>query len=820
MSQGSLSRFSRRYPNAQRRARRYARVPLGQQSRQLPPHLLPGVTGREQKGGAWIRWAIVSVVLLMIATIGFLVTTTITTAAAVGGTVVAYREVNDSLPNAGAVFSEVYQTTRFFDRNGVLLQEVSNPDFGWRTYVPIEKVSQVMIDATVAAEDATFWSHFGVEPIAVVRAVTINLAGTGSSGFSSITQQLVRGLHPDQISASDFSYTRKFREMLAAVAIEQQYSKHDILAMYLNQIFYGNRSYGIEAAAQTYFHKSASELNLAEASLLAGVPQQPTAFNPSLNPELAKGRQKYVLDQMVKLGYATRAEADAAYLEFPAIYPERNGNGAVLDHPHFVQYVKEYLAEKYPDRDFLNSGLNIYTTIDTDVQNRAEEIVARNMEQLQYYRAYNASMTVMVPYTGEILAMVGSANYENPEIEGQVNIATSDQQPGSAIKPIVYAAAFEQGWTPGTVILDAPFRIETPGRVDPITEQPAPYYEPMNYSRQFYGAVPVRTALANSLNIPAIKAVHYAGGPQSIIDMGRRMGLKNGMSQDASEYGLSIGLGSADIWPMELTNAYGTLANQGKYVPANPILKITDNDGNVLFELDRKKTFAEAEQVLGSGYAYQVTSILTDNNARAMVFTTNNLFGSTQQQLGRPTAAKSGTSNDWRDTWTVGYTTDLVIGVWVGNTRNEPLAEIDGIQGAGPIWSQMMIDMHTNPEFAALLNGPDGQPLPKEFPVPGGIYQGIICNATGGKPTDEWNNKVEVLVRGGGPAQRCDQLSPWARADLTKTLETMRERGGSFTGNGQGSIYDYARAVRVSESATKPEFPMPAPPDDPPAPNG
>jgi penicillin-binding protein 1C len=814
MSHGPITRSRRRYPNARRRALRYGRTPLGRAPRQTPPHLLPGITGREAKGGGWVRWAMAAVFLFLVGLVGLLVTTTISTAAAVGGTMVAYREVNESLPNAGSIFADTYQTTRFLDRNGELLQEVANRDFGWRTYVPITDVAQVMIDATVAAEDATYWSHFGVEPTAIIRAVTIMAGGSGTSGFSTITQQLVRAIHTEQISANDISYERKGREMLAAVAIEQQYSKHDILSMYMNMIFYGNRSYGVEAAAQTYFHKHASELNLSEASLLAGIPQQPTRFNPSINPEDAKQRQVYVLDQMVKLGYISRAEADAAYLNFPMIYPERDGNGAVLDHPHFVQYAKEYLAEEYPNVDFLNSGLNIYTTIDTNVQQRAEEIVALNMQQLQYFRAFNASMVVMVPYTGEILAMVGSANYENPEIEGQVNIATSPQQPGSAIKPIVYTAAFEQGWHPGTVVLDAPFRIETPGRVDPITQEPAPWYEPQNYTRTFYGALPVREALANSLNIPAIKAVQYAGGPMQIIDMARRMGIKHELSQEPSEYGLSIGLGSGDVWPLELTNAYATLANNGKYVPATPILKIEDNAGNVLFELDRTKTLEQAEQAVRAEYAYQVTSILTDNNARARIFTTNNLFGQTQQELGRPTAAKSGTSNDWRDIWTVGYTTDLAIGVWVGNTRNETLAELDGIQGAGPIWNRMMLDMHNNPEFAQLLNGPNGQPLPEEFPVPPGIYQGVVCNLTGGLPTDDWNNKTEVLVDGGAPAQRCDQLSPWARADLARTLKLIRERGGSFAGGGQSSINEYARAVRIADSNAEIEFPMPAPPEE------
>ena len=349
----------------------------------------------------------------------------LSTAAAVAATVQQYQEINGSLPNAAQVSADVFQTTRILDRNGVLLQEIADQDYGWRTFVPFEKISPYLIDATIASEDATFWSHEGVEPYAIARGAIIIAGGEGSSGGSTITQQLVRSVHPEAIG-TEVSIQRKWREGLAAVALERQFSKHDILTMYLNQIFYGNRSYGIEAAAQTYFHKSAAELNLAEASLLAGIPQQPTNFNPALYPENAHRRQKYVLDQMVKLGYITRAEANEAYANWPTVYPARDGDGAVLDHPHFVEYVKLYLAETYPDKDFTKGGFNIYTTIDTALQDRAEEIVAQNVQnQLQYYRAQNAALTIVVPWSGEILAMVGSADFNNAAIEGQVNITTS-----------------------------------------------------------------------------------------------------------------------------------------------------------------------------------------------------------------------------------------------------------------------------------------------------------------------------------------------------------------------------------------------------------
>jgi penicillin-binding protein 1C len=782
----------------------------------LPPHLLPGVARRRSTAGKAIGVLAGLAVAFFLFFAATVVAGALSTAAAVAATVRQYQEINGSLPNAALVSADVFQTTRILDRNGVLLQEIADQDYGWRTFVPFEKISPYLIDATVASEDATFWSHEGVEPFAIARGAVIIAGGAGSSGGSTITQQLVRSVHPEAIGA-EVSIQRKWREGLAAIALERQFSKHDILTMYLNQIFYGNRSYGIEAAAQTYFHKPAAELNLSEASLLAGIPQQPTNFNPALYPDNAHRRQKYVLDQMVKLGYVTRAEANEAYVNWPTVYPARDGDGAVLDHPHFVEYVKMYLAEKYPDKDFTKGGFNIYTTIDTALQDRAEEIVAQNVQnQLQFYGAQNAALTVVVPWSGEILAMVGSADFNNAAIEGQVNITTSAQQPGSAIKPVVYAAAFEQGWTPGTVVLDAPIRIETPGATDPVTGEEVPFYEPQNYLRTFNGAVTVRTALANSLNIPAVKAVEYAGGAEAIVAMARRMGIKHELSQPPADYGLSIALGSGDVWPLELTNAYSTIANMGKYVPVTPILKITDSEDNVLYELDRDNTLNQAEQAIRPGIAYQLISILTDNESRAMIFTRQNLFGQTQQTLGRPTAAKSGTTNDFRDIWTMGFTTDVTVGVWVGNTRNDPLAEIDGIQGAGPIWSQLMIDMHTRPEFMQLLLGPDGQPVPTQFPRPASIVDGVVCEATGGLPTDESSNRGELLEVGGAPAVRCDQLTPWQYKDLARTLDQLRKRGGNISGAGADSVYRFARAVRFNEPGNAlPTFPHPAPPNAP-----
>ncbi len=795
MRHGRISRASRRYPDAKRRAFRYARSRAGQRTTTIPPHLLPGVTGRqENNSGTKIRLLLLGANLvlgaLLIAGVAFV----ISSVAAVSGTMAAYRQVNDGLPNAAGVAVDNFQTTRIFDRDGELLQEVddpTNPYGGWRTFVTVDQISPYLIDATVAAEDATFWTHYGVEPVAIVRGAFINAGGTGSSGGSTITQQLVRALFPEKIG-NDISYTRKAKEALASVELEREYSKNDIMTMYLNLIFYGNRSYGIEAASQTFFEKHASELTLPEAALLAGLPQRPTAYNPTLDFDLAKRRQQYVLDQMAKLGYITRAEAKQAW-ETPLNLREGQRTGLIYNAPHFVTYVGSYIKEHLGEEAYYRGGLQITTTIDTELQAEAEKIVAEEVADKETFNVHNGSMVAMVPWSGEILAMVGSANFDDESIEGQNNITISPQQPGSSIKPIVYATAFENGWNPATVVMDSAFKRETPGQLDPVTGDPVEAYEPQNYLENFNGAVTVRTALSNSLNIPAVRATEYVG-PQAVIDMARRLGMKDSFTRDASDYGLSIGLGGAEVQQLELTNAYATLANLGEYVPANPILKITDSQGNVLYDIEKDRP--EPERALKAEYAYQITNILTDNEARSMIFTRDNLFGQTQDKLGRPTAAKSGTTNDFKDIWTMGYTTDLAVGVWMGNTNNDPLEPLDGIQGAGPVWSRVMLMLHQDPRFSGLLLGPKGQPIPEDFARPDGIYEGQVCTANGHQPVGGSPTRTDLLVQNEGPALRCDQLNAYERKSLDEALKDIQSNGSKYVSGAVDSIRRYDQATR------------------------
>ncbi len=785
MSHGRISRASRRYPDARRRLARYGNTRYGNRANALPPQLLPGATARSTTEAGLFspaRLIMMAGTVVLIGLVSLVVLTAISGAVGVAGTMRAYREVNRDLPNAAEVAVNAFQTTRIFDRNGQLLQEVDNPDYGWRTFVPIEQMSTDFINATVASEDSTFWTNSGVEPFAIVRGGFINLSGAGKSGGSTITQQLVRSLYPEQISGLDLSFTRKGREALAAVALSKKYSKTDIMTMYVNSIYYGARAYGIEAAAETYFEKHASELTLGEAALLAGLPQSPSYYDPTQNFDIAKKRQRYVLDQMTTYRYITREQADAAWEEPLQIRDSRTS--AVQNAPHFTQYVREYVVENFGE-DALYGGLNIMTSIDIGLQKKAEELVAAGVVEAKNYGRNNSAMVVMVPWSGQILAMVGSADFSDALINGEVNYATSLIQPGSSMKPLVFASAFEQGWNPASVIMDIPSTWPVPG------EKP---YEPLNYTEKFYGAVPARIALANSLNIPAVKATEFAG-LQNVMDTSRRMGLVDSLPNDALYYGLALGLGSAEVELLEHTNAYATLANNGRNVPPHPIIKITDSQGNVLYDLDQARIAKESTQAINAGNAYQVTSILTDNDARKLIFTENNRFGNTQKALGRPTAAKSGTTDGWKDLWTMGYTTDVAIGVWVGTSGNSNvtnLPERDGIQAAGPIWEAMMLEMHNNPTYAALLNGPDGQPLAKEFPVPAEAFRGDVCSTTGHK-SRAGDVRQEWLVKGQEPTQECTDLNPLEKEELTKATAATRKSGVKWAAGAVDSINRYAR---------------------------
>jgi 1A family penicillin-binding protein len=600
------------------------------------------------------------------------------------------------------------QTTRIYDRNGVPLYELVDEETGRREELALDEIAKVARDATIASEDATFYENPGVEPIAIIRALRINLGGDGSSGASTITQQVARNTFMTVEERQERSYERKLKEAVLALQLTSIYSKDDILALYLNQSFYGHRAYGIGAAARTYFGKAAADLNLAEASLLAGLVQLPAVYDPFINYDAAKRRQAYVLDQMAKLGMVTAEEAEAAKNSDVALNYETDE--PEIKAPHFVYYVKEYLEKKYGP-DVAEAGLKVYTTLDMDVQNAAQQVARDRIDELRRQRASNAAIVLMKPGTGEILGMVGSVDYYNTAIDGQVNVATRERQPGSSFKPITYVTAFKKGWSPGTVLLDALTAFPNPG------QKP---YAPKNYDGRDHGWVTVRESLGNSYNIPAVKALQFAG-VQDVIDTAHDMGIK-GLNRGLDWYGLSLTLGGGEVTLLDMTTAYSTFANYGEAVDANPILRIEDPQGRTIYQLDQTP---DGNQALDPRHAYMISSILSDNRARSAAFGPNSV-------LRTPFAAavKTGTTDDNRDSWTMGYTPNLTVGVWVGNSDNSEMLKVTGAIGAAVVWRNMMETFYNTPEFVDLVRNPDGS-LAEDFYQPDGLIKKWACSSKG-----------------------------------------------------------------------------------------
>lgn len=615
---------------------------------------------------------------------------------AIGGGVAGiavYRHYSRDLPDpANLAAYRPFETTRIYARDGqTLLYEVFGD--GQRTVVTLDQVPAVVKAATVAVEDANFYTNPGVDIRGIVRALWLNRQGTIMSGGSTITQQLARIvlLEPDERAQQ--SYGRKIREAILALRLSRQYSKDQILQFYLNEVYYGNMAYGIEEAARSYFGKPATELQLGEAALLAGLVQSPTDLNPFANPEGAKRRQRIVLEQMVKTGAATRAEADSALAAPLLLKPRRSDLAAA----HFVFYVLDLLEQEYGAELLRGGGLRVVTTLDPRVQGLAESIVAQNIAQLRARDANNAAVVAIDPRSGEILGMVGSADYGNQEIDGEVNVATSPRQPGSALKPLVYAAAMMRGWTPATIIWDVPLEVDG--------------YRPENYDRSFHGPQRLRLALANSFNIPAVKALQFVG-VDALLDLAHDMGISTLQQRD--HYGLAVALGAGEVTLLDLTNAYATFANAGRARPPSALLRVAGNNGEVLFTYQPP----QGEQVLGpngEAIAFLVSDMLSDNTARTPMFGADSVM---RLAGDRPAAVKTGTSNDYKDSLAVGYTPQLALGVWVGNTDAAPMQEIAGANGAGLIWRDLMERVHEGVEAAPFVR-------------PATIEEAAICLPTG-----------------------------------------------------------------------------------------
>lgn len=592
-----------------------------------------------------------------------------TVGAAVAAT--AYNSFTESLPSVSAMGTrDVFKTTRILDRHGNLLYELFDQSTGKRTIVRLVDLPPNVINAFLAAEDATFYENPGIEPRGIARAIWQNVrAGSVVSGGSTITQQLIRNVLLDPEERTSETMTRKLKEAALAIELSANYGKPQILEWYLNEIYFGNLSYGVGTAARTYFNKAPHELTLAEAALLAGLPQAPNRYDPFRNYQAAKNRQEYVLALMARHGFISWETAEAAQGESIQFVPPETALSTIR-YPHWVFYVRSLLEERYGADLLATGGFTVYTTLDPNLQDIAEESVRRQIGVLASQGANNASLVAIEPTTGEILAMVGSPDYYDALIHGQVNAALTPQQPGSSIKPIVYLAAFLKGLTPGSLVADEAIS---------LPDGAGGQWRPQNFDNAFRGPVTLRRALGNSLNIPAVKVLQYAGLADTVA-LARRLGMTS--LGEASSYGLAFTLGGGDVRLIELTAAYTVLANGGAQVPIAAITKIVDSEGRVVFAHQPTR-----EQLVDARAAYMVTDVLSDNGARTETFGPNSPL---RLPGDRPAAAKTGSTEDYRDSWTMGYTPSLVAGVWVGRHDDRPMRQVLGSSGAGLIWNAFM----------------------------------------------------------------------------------------------------------------------------------
>lgn len=578
----------------------------------------------------------------------------------------------------------VLQSTKIYDRTGEIVLYDLNQDVR-RTVIPYENISHHIKNATVAIEDDTFFSHWGVRPLSIMRALFYNFAGGDlrGQGGSTITQQVIK----NALLSREKSYIRKMKEAILALRLEQILTKEEILWYYLNESPYGGTIYGAEEASRSFFGKSASDVTLAEAAYLAAIPQAPTYFSPHGNNRQAlENRKNQVLGRMLTLGFITESEYDAAKAETVVFVGDANTG---IRAPHFVMYIREQLAERYGEDELATRGLKVITTLDFELQIEAEKIVKEYaLKNETQFNASNAALVAIDPKTGDILTMVGSRDYFDESVDGNYNIAVAERQPGSAIKPFIYAKAFEKGYTPATTLFDVQTQFSTTCAADNFTSEGG-CYSPQNYDNRFRGPVSMRNALAQSLNIPAVKTLYLSGMEES-IKLARDAGLST--LTDWRRYGLTLVLGGGEVTLLDMTGAYSVLANEGVKKPTRSILVIEDNDGSVLEKVDDEAP--KGQRVMDQNAALQISDILSDNVARTPLYGANSLLNFGNKDV----AAKTGTTNDRRDAWIFGYTPNLVVGAWAGNNNNESMNEISGLI-ISPLWRAFMdVAMADRPE--------------------------------------------------------------------------------------------------------------------------
>lgn len=625
------------------------------------------------------------------------------------------------LPTPGKlVVSKYKDATRIYDRKGILLYSVYQDEN--RTYVKLDQIPKKLQEATISIEDKDFYKNKGFSPIAYLRVLKNALLGQGLAGGSTISQQLVKNV----LLSSERSLPRKIKELILAIQVNQTYSKDEILEMYLNNIPYGGTAIGVEAAAQQYFGKNVKDLNLAQSAFLAGLPQSPSLYTPFNGERYYVGRTKAVLKEMVENKYVTKSEADKALKEIEK-YSFSQKDIAAIKAPHFVMYVKEILAEQFGEQMVTQGGLQVTTSLDYEIQKKAEEIVKKEVDALKGYKVSNGAAIVADPKTGEILAMVGSKDYFDKDNDGNFNVATSNtRQPGSSLKPLIYAAALEKGYTAATLLLDTKTEFQTGDPSNPL-------YTPVNYDGKYRGPVHVRYALGNSLNIPAVKMLAKVG-IDNAMQQAYDMGIENWQptTENRANVGLSLVLGGRETSLLNETTAFSVLANKGIRQDPVTILKVKDNKGKNLFE--RKKS--QGKKVLSEEAAFIISHILSDNGARASAFGSSSFLNIP----GKTVSVKTGTTDEKRDNWTIGYTPSYVVGVWVGNNDNSPMnpAIASGVTGASPIWNKLMKEV--------LKKKSDEQPK-----KPDNVISVTVDALTGGLPHGGEATRSEFFIKGTEP---------------------------------------------------------------------
>lgn len=623
-----------------------------------------------------------------------------------------------NLPSPDKIVRREGFSTKILDRNGEVLYDIYADQR--RTPIDIENVPDYLKHATVAIEDKNFYKHSGFDPIGMIRGVSRLFTRGRAQGGSTLTQQLVKNV----LLSPERTVIRKIKEFVLAVQIENRYSKDEILQMYLNEAPYGGTAWGVEAAAEVYFGKAVKDLNLIESAFLAGLPQRPSVYSPySSTPDSYKFRTEEVLRRMREDGYITKEQEEEAKNDLENLQFQDRADS--FKAPHFVQYVQKILEERYGERIVEQGGLKVTTTLDLKLQEEAQDIVREEIEEIEYLNVTNGSAVVMDPETGEILAMVGSADFNDSDNDGQFNVATQGmRQPGSALKPIVYAAALQKGYTASTLLMDVP--TEFPGG------QGNPPYKPVNYDGKFRGPVQVRYALANSINIPAVKMIALVG-VKDVLELAHEMGIESlePTNELLKRVGLSLALGGGELKLIELTTAYAPFMNQGFKVDPVAVLSVEDRDGKVIEKVDPKK----GKSVLSSEESYIIANILSDNEARSEVFGTNSLLNIPGWEI----AVKTGTTNDKRDNWTVGGNPHVVVGVWVGNNDFSEMKQVaSGITGASPIWRRIILEaLNSKPKVS--------------FTRPDGIVTLSVDKISGYREHDGFPSRTEIFAKGTEP---------------------------------------------------------------------